>query len=63
MALPANPFKFKVSMDPAEILDYQIKLRDTTDPLLETGESIDIYTLTLYPEAVALGLNIKSGGG
>ena len=50
-------------MDPAEILDYEIKLRDLDDPLLAEDEDIASYTLTLYPEAVALGLNIKTGGG
>lgn len=63
MPVPPGAFHFKVSMDPAEILDYEIKLRDLDDPLLAEDEDIASYTLTLYPEAVALGLNIKTGGG
>jgi len=63
MAVPTSATKFKTPMDPAEILDFQIQLRSDADPLLEDGESIATYTLTLYPEAVALGLNVKSGGG
>jgi len=63
MVVPASATKFKTAMDPAEILDYQIKLKDPADKLLEDAESIASYTLTLYPEAIALGLNIKTGGG
>jgi hypothetical protein len=63
MAAPTSAFKFKTPMDPAEILDYQIKLKADVLPLLEDTEQAASYTLTLYPEATALGLSIKTGGG
>jgi hypothetical protein len=63
MPIPAQAFTFDAPMDPAEILDYEIKLADGTVKLLEDGETAASYTLTLYPEAVLLGLNIKTGGG
>lgn len=62
MVIPAGAFKFSVVMDPAERIDYQIRLKDAGKELLEAAESIDTYTLTLYPEAIALGLNILTAG-
>ena len=57
MAQPSAPFEFKVPMDPAELLDFEIKLRDSPQ-LLEVDEQYTDWTLTLYPEAAALGLQI-----
>ncbi len=62
MAIPTTAFKFSVIMDPAEKLDYQIRLKDAGKEILEPNESIDTYTLTLYPEATALGLSILTLG-
>lgn len=63
MAVPPGAFKFKAAMDPGELLDYQIRLKDGGLRLLDDAESIASYTLTLYPEAVALGLEISSAAG
>ena len=63
MPVPSDAFKFGAAMDPAEILDYRINLRDAATKLLEDTENIASYTLTLYPDAVLAGLNIMSGSG
>jgi hypothetical protein len=63
MAAPPSTFVFKAEMDPAEILDYEIQLKEGAQNLLEDTEQAASYTLTLYPEAVALGLTLKAGGG
>lgn len=62
MAIPLNAFQFKAPMDPAERLDYQIKLKSGELTLLESTELIASYTLTLYPEAIALGMSVMSTG-
>lgn len=58
MALAASPASFAEVMDPHEILEWTIPC----GPLLETGEEIDTFDLTLYAEAIALGLTILGTG-
>lgn len=62
MAVPAKAAKFAVEMDPAELLDFQLNLRGEKLKLLAEGEICASYTLTLYPEAAALGFAIKTTG-
>lgn len=59
MAIPPTAAVFGKALDPQEELDWIIPCA----PLLEAGEEILSYTLTVLPEAVALGLTIMSGGG
>jgi hypothetical protein len=61
MALPPNAFEWDQEMDPSDIVDYTINLSGEKG-LLESGETITSYTLTLRPEATALGLEIISTG-
>lgn len=58
MALPALATKFDQSMDPTDLVDFEI---DITGRILEVGELASSYTLTLLAEAVALGLTIAEG--
>ena len=58
MAIPPTAFVFEEGLDPHEELDFIVPC----DPLLETSETIDSYTLSLSAEAAALGLTIMSGG-
>lgn len=58
MALAASPASFAEVMDPHEILEWVIPC----GPLLEAGEEIDTFDLTLYAEAIALGLTILDSG-
>lgn len=62
MPVPASAFRFEADMDPAEILDFKILTKKPGEELLEAAEVISSYTLTLYPEATALGLSIKNTG-
>jgi hypothetical protein len=57
--VPSSPAVFGATLDPHEISDWTIPC----DPMLEVGEQIASYTLTLYPEAIALGLEIMTGSG
>lgn len=59
MAIPPTAVKFAGTLDPQEELDFAINCVG----LLEAGETIASYTLTVLAEAVALGLTIMSGGG
>lgn len=56
MAIPPTAATFARTLDPNEQLDWLMPCA----PLLEAGEAIDTYTLTLLPEAVAMGLTIMS---
>jgi len=62
MPIPPKAF-ILAEMDPAELLDYKFRLKQPGTKLLEDNEAVDTFTLALYPEAIALGLEIKSGGG
>lgn len=65
MALPPNAVLFARVMDPEDIEVFVIELSQGEDPddFLAPGEGVSSYTLTLTPEAVAAGLEIKTGGG
>lgn len=58
MPVPALATKFEQSMDPTDLVDFEIQL---VDRLLETGELATTYTLALMAEATALGLKIAEG--
>ncbi len=58
MALPALATKFAQSMDPKDLVDYEI---DLASKILETGESASSYTLSVLAEAAALGFTIAQG--
>lgn len=58
MPLPALATKFAQSMDPKDLVDYQI---DLAAKILETGEAVSSYTLTVLAEAAALGFTIAQG--
>lgn len=59
MAIPPTAQKFAGVLDPNEELDYLAR----AGTLLEVGEAIQSYNLTVLPEGVALGLTIMSGAG
>lgn len=64
MTIPLNATQFRQQMDPADIVDYVADAYDTSDPaktpLLEAGESIVSYTLSMSAEGAALGVTIES---
>lgn len=65
MANPLNALTFEDSMDPADTVDYvcDFATGDGIHPaLLDAGETISSYTVTLSPEATALGLAIMNTG-
>ena len=59
MAIPSTAKVFTQSLDPHELLDFQIVLSD----LLEDGEIVDDmeWTLEVLAEGAALGLTIMEG--
>lgn len=59
MATPPTAFEFEEGLDPHEELDFVLPC----EPILEEGEEIASYTLTLLAESVALGLTIMTGSG
>lgn len=59
MAIPPTAVAFGQALDPHEELDWLI----ACDGILESDETIVSYTLTLLPEAVALGLTLMEGEG
>ena len=59
MAIPASTYIFSGVLDPSDLLDYQIDVSS----LLETGESISTFTLTVPAESVLLGLTLNTTGG
>lgn len=59
MAIPPTAETFAQTLDPQEELDFSINCAG----LLELGEEIASYTLTVLAEGVALGLTIMSGSG
>lgn len=61
MPIPTNAFEWKAVMDPTDQVEYVIDLKDPDKPLLEAGETIASYTLTLLAESVAVGLTISTG--
>lgn len=63
MAIPLNAVVWDQPMDPADIIDYQADFRDGQFPVLEATEVITAFVPTLPADAVALGVEIMSGGG
>jgi hypothetical protein len=59
MAIPTTAVSIGQIMDPKEELDFAIDVAG----LLEVGENVASYTLSVFAEAVALGLAIMSGSG
>ena len=59
MAIPADAARFTRALDPHEELDFLAPC----EPLLETGETIASYTLSVTAEGALLGLTIMSGAG
>lgn len=57
MALPTNTFKFTDPMDPKDRVDFLLNLSGVGG-MLETGETVATYTLTMRSEGVALGVSI-----
>lgn len=57
MAIPASTFIWPESMDPSDVVDFQI---DCTS-VLETGESIASFTFTANADATLLGLTVGTG--
>jgi hypothetical protein len=57
MTIPASAFVFPQMMDPSDLVDFEADM-DGDDGMLESNELIENFTLTLLPEAVALGLTI-----
>jgi hypothetical protein len=65
MPLPPTAPTFERVLDPADIETFRIILSQGTEPddMLSPGEDVQSFTLALTPEAVAVGLLIKTGGG
>ena len=59
MAIPSTAFKWSRSMDPTDLVDYEVDLAG----ILEEGEVIGSYTLSVLSEGVLLGFNIESANG
>ncbi len=59
MTIPVGTKVFAESMDPFDIVDFQVDLQD----LLEQGENIATAVLTLPTESSLLGLTINTSGG
>ncbi|MFC3711277.1 hypothetical protein ACFOMD_01760 [Sphingoaurantiacus capsulatus] len=54
MALPNDPILLAEAMDPSEVLDFVFDFA----ALLEPGEVIDDFALTMSAEGAALGLSV-----
>ena len=59
MAIPSSTTVWTQSMDPYDIVDYIIDC----SKMLEEGENISTYTVSLLAEASLLGLTINNSGG
>ena len=57
MPIPSDAATWLDAMDPADLIDYEANM----EPLLETAESINTFTVALMPEAVLLGVEIATG--
>jgi hypothetical protein len=60
MPLPPDALILPDSMDPTDRVDFLIVL-NAAGGLLESGEGVSNYTLTVRSEGVALGLTISTG--
>ena len=59
MPVPADAEEFTVDYDPQENIEF---IADCST-LLESGEQIDTFTLVALAEALALGLDFRTGTG
>jgi hypothetical protein len=59
MAVPSGAKIFEEPLDPYDVVDFQVDL----NPLLETGESITAYTISVPTESSLLGLEVKTTDG
>lgn len=57
MPIPSTAFVWGYAMDPSDVVDFTFDVAG----LLEAGEAVASYTLTLGAESVALGLVIGTG--
>ena len=67
MATPPTAFTWPQAMDPADLIDFEADLTGNTvplsaseEPLLNTGEDVASFTLSMSPEGTALGLTISA---
>lgn len=60
MPIPSEATVFETAADPADRVDWQI---DLGDKILEAGESVWSWTLTVDSAAVALGVAISTEAG
>lgn len=58
MTVSLSPLKWQAALDPSDKVDYTI---DLVGRLLEVGETVQSYTLTLSAASTAAGLTIGSG--
>lgn len=68
MANPATAKAFAQALDPSDVIDFYVVLSqgqpDAAVPtVLLLGEGVENYSLTLTPEAVAVGLRIVERAG
>lgn len=68
MTISSAATPFTQPMDPSDIVDYGLTITQEGDelpagrePILEAGETVSSYTLTMGIEAVAAGLQILDG--
>lgn len=59
MAIPASAIKWTPKMDPSDLVDYQIDLSGA-DSILETGELVDTFNITVLSEGTALGFIVEN---
>jgi len=64
MALPPNAYLSPQPLDPKDILDQKVNLRqdDSDQTFLQPNESAASFTLVATAEATAAGLQIMTGG-
>lgn len=56
MPIPKNTLVFEETMDPSDLIDFVIDCA----PLLESGEDVASYALTLPAESLLLGLTLET---
>lgn len=61
MPIPPNTYVFEYEMDPKDLVDFTIEGSSFDKPILEPGETIASFTLTLGAESAALGMELGSG--
>lgn len=57
MPIPSTAVVWEYVMDPADVVDFEFEVSG----MLEAGEAVDSYTLTVLPDATALGLTLGTG--